>query len=295
MFSPSQTKTFSRCKFKWFLQKCMGTDYSTIGKRDLAACVGTAVGAMFPAYYLHDRKLTQNQLIELVISRYHHEVKERCTHGREVQDCEEAIKYPEMLPHMVEAVLKAKPIPDDWKVLNAEAAVSDEYNAYLDLAGICQRGLWIADVKCKMQEKIGYMQNSLLKYQFDPQLLQYVREWSKKQGQQVEFYRIIYVVGSPVAACTYQDFEIDWDHMALREMSDATIWSDMAAANLNLKHLAEQYGGYSKIPLEKVMLHAPMAPEHMDGFYKCDMWDPCLLYAGDAAASPNYIQIERKL
>lgn len=293
MFSPSQTKLFARCRYKWFLSKVLGTDYAYIGKRDLAACVGVAVGAAVQSYYLSNRTLSVTQLVEQAKSRYEHEVAERCAGTRQVADCEEAVTYPGLLEPMVKAFLKKQPVPAEWTVDACENPVSDDYHAYLDMAGQCPRGPWIADVKCKMSEKIGYMQNSLLKYQFDSQLLQYVREWSKKVGQKVQFYRIIYIVGSPVAACQYQDFEVDWSYLDLREQSDVALWQEMAAANLQLKYYATRYGGYSRIPLEKVMSVTPMSPEHMDGFYKCDMWEPCLVYAGDASASPNYIQVER--
>lgn len=294
MYSPSQTKTYSRCRFKWFLSKFLGVDYATIGKRDLAAGVGTAVGAAIQAHYLHKGSLSVEELVKQAESRYAFEVAQRTATGRTVQDCEEAEKYPGMIPGMIHAFLKTNPIPKEWTVDACEAPVNDDYAAYLDLAGTCPRGVWIADVKCKMMEKAGYVSNSLLKFQFDPQLLQYCREWSKKKGQNVQFYRIIYVVGSPVPLCRYQDFEVDWDYMALREQADEVIWWDMKAAEIGLKNLKELYGSYSAIPLEKVQLYAPMAPEHMDGIFKCDMWDPCLLYSGDVSSSSDYISIERK-
>ena len=294
MFSPSQTKTFSRCRFKWFLHKLLGTDYSTVGKRDLAAAVGTAVGAAIQSHYLLKGTLSIDQLIAQAQERYTYEVAERCKAGRVVEDCEEAVTYPGLIPGMIRAFFKKKPIPDEWIVTNAESTVSDDYNAFLDLAGTCPRSPWIADIKCKMNEKGGFIRNSLLKYQYDPQLLQYVREWSKK-GEKVEFYRIIYIVGGPIPTCAFEDFEIDWDYMLLREVSDCQIWSEMLAAQSQLKALASIHGGYSRIPLDKVVEITPMASEHMDGFYKCDMWDPCLLYAGDVKHTPNYIQIERKL
>ena len=272
----------------------LGTDYQTVGKRDLAAAVGTSVGAAIQSHYLLKGTLSIDQLIAQAMDRYAYEVAERCKIGRTVEDCEEAVKYPSLIPDMIRAFFKKKPIPDTWTVTHAEATVSDDYNAFLDLAGQCPRGTWIADIKCKMNEKGGFIRNSLLKYQYDPQLLQYVREWSKK-GSKVEFYRIIYIVGSPVPTCTFEDFEIDWDYMLLREVSDCQIWSEMLAAQAQLKALAGVHGGYSRIPLDKVVEITPMASEHMDGFYKCDMWDPCLLYAGDVKHTPNYIQIERKL
>lgn len=293
MFSPSQTKTFSRCRWKWFLSKFLGAGGAGIGKRDLAAAVGTSVGAALQAHYR--QKLSRDQLVAQAMDRYQYEVEEKCKHGRYVIDCEEAVVYPTLIPQMIEAFLKAKPIPDEWEVTHAETGISDDYEAYIDIVCKTPTGPIVMDVKCRMNEKQGFMHNSLLKYQFDPQLLQYCREWSKKSGEKVERYRIIYIVGSPKALCIWEDFEVDWDYMALREMSDAVLWSDMAAAALSLKQLALKHGGYRKIPLQEVMLHAPMASEHMDGFYKCDMWDPCLVYAGDVEKVPGFIQIERKL
>lgn len=296
MYSPSQTKTYSRCQYKWFLHKILGVQSSYVGKRDLAAAVGTAVGAAVQASVRGT--FTESELIQQAQARYEHEVITKCGTTKSVLDSEEAVVYPTLIAPMVKAFLKAQPIPKDWVVTHAESPISDSYDAYIDLAGTCPRGLWVADVKCRMNEKKWFMNNSVLKYQFDNQLSQYCREWKKRPGNEgipLEFYRIIYIVGSPEAACIYQDFEIDWEYMRGREISDERTWNDMSMKSNVLDVYAMKYGSYSKIPKDLVYQTVPMASDHMEGFYKCDMWDACLTYAGNVAQVPDLISIERKL
>jgi len=294
MFSPSQTKLYSRCQYKWFLSKFLGINDAFVGKRDLAACVGTAVGAALQAHYRG--KFTEAELISQAESRYQHELASKCKNGRSVLDCEEASIYPSLIPGMVQAFLKKNPIPNDWKVTHAESPISDDYDAFVDLAGDCPRGWFVADIKCRMNEKPGFMQNSLLKYQFDPQLSQYCREWSERYPEKpLEFYRIIYIVGSPTPSCIWQDFEIDWEYMVHRKNSDEAIWANMSKKKAVLETWAKQFGGYSHIPKHLVYQIVPMASDHMDGYFKCDMWEPCLTYGGKVDQVPGLIQVEKEV
>jgi hypothetical protein len=266
-YSPSQTRLFSRCAYKWYLERHLGLRHKAIGKREMAACVGSAVGTALACYYKGGSDLTTNTLAEVAENRFTFLVRERLQRipGSFIA-LEEAYEQYRTFPRqLVEAYFKAPTIPPDWTVTGVEERLSDTHESYLDVAGTCTRGRWVLDFKCKMNVRAGNVEGELLKYANDSQLLQYVQEYrTKYPTEPVDFYRIVLLVASPKCLVTYADFEVNETVLAARHESNHAIWAKMDAARTALPTVASPF-------------HAvPMAADHYDGIFKCDMYDICM-------------------
>ncbi|UOF78751.1 pD-(D/E)xk nuclease superfamily [Caudoviricetes sp.] len=290
-YSPSQTRLFSRCPYKWYIEKYLHLRPSILGKRDLAACVGTAVGAALATYYKHNRQVEYSTLVGLAQDRYQQEVETHIKAGRSIYDEETAIAYSGYPLTLLNEYMKNESdhIPADFTVTDVESRMCETHESYIDIGGTCDRGRWIADFKCRMNVKPGSVEAELNKYAFDSQLLQYVDEYQKKTNQPVAFYRIIMLVAAPKPMVRWQDFEVSQHVVNARAASNTRIWSDIHVATQWLAAL-DVLDRHARTAVVEAV---PMAADHYDGIFKCEYTDVCFGDYESPADSGTLINIGR--
>ena len=286
--SPSQTMTWDKCHFKWYLSRIKGVRDVAIGKRELAACVGKGVGAAMSLHFNHRDSWTPGQLVEVAQSVYDSELQVELDTGRSLIGLPEEVKYPELMPGMISAYFKKPCIPDDSTILGTEYKCGEDNNSYIDIWGENQRGYWVIDWKCKMKATPYQVTQELAKYKNSWQLGHYVwslerllKEWPKTAG-------IGLFVGEPTARFQYMEFEVDLGFMKWWEASARRLWAEMDAAE-------EWLDKHPHADVEEIREHLGMATDHrVDGFYRCEYDDLCFLYDGDPTLAGNLITVERR-
>lgn len=288
IYSPSQTMQWDRCRFKWYLSRYRRIEYRYIGKKNLAACLGKAVGGVLAMKYNPDdtavSKMTPDQLVELAEAYYNRELDVLISEGLELCGAPEEVKYPALIPDMLKAYLKKPCIKDDWEVKGTEYQCGEENVSFIDAWGVNGRGVWILDWKCKMTARPYQITQELAKYKHSWQLGHYVWSLRQRLGEWPKVAGISLVVGEPIAQHQYMEYEVDLDYMAWWERTAVRLWGEIDKAR-------EWLAAHPTATLDEVKTHLGMSTSHMDGIFTCDMLEPCMTYGGDVQGIENYVEL----
>ena len=287
--SPSQTMQYERCPFNWYLNRKQGVRSRYVQKRDLAACVGQAVGGALAIKYnpdnTHDHSL--DDLKALAQATYLTNVNALISEGREFIDSVESELYPQLIDRMLYAYEKTNFIQYEWIVKGTEYQCSDDNKSFIDIWGENDRGMWVVDWKCKMTAKPYQITQELAKYRHSWQLGHYVWSLHRLTGEWPQTAGISLIVGDPIPQHKYMEFEVDLNFMRWWETTAYKLWARIDEA----EDWCEKHPQHT---IEDAMHYFGMSTNHMDGPWSCDMEPICFLHDGDASTSNSHIQIERK-
>lgn len=287
--SPSQTMLFDRCRWKWYLARKLGVTEVYIGKRDLAAAVGTSVGRALSVYYkqkMGGDNVPMNSLKEFALQQFEHEVQAQVDKGRDVANIPESVKYPALIPKMLDAYFKEPCVPPDWQVLGTESKCGPDNTAFIDIWGRNDRGVWVIDFKCKMSCKPGSIVYELQDYERSWQLGHYVWSLHRLLGEWPVTSGINLIVGEPKPTSKYMEFEVDLDWMRWWESTAIGIWAEM-------DRVEDTLAEHPDWSLDQIRDFLGMSTSHKDGIFKCDLYDLCMDHGGDHTSTDAYIQVEK--
>lgn len=278
IYSPSQTKLWMECPYKWYLSRVAKYESRYIEKRHLAALVGQSYGLGMAHYFRSGRTLNVDQVVDIVQNNWDHELS-TARQTRELQADDLAIKYPGYFRKMIERTLASEEfIPESWEVSAVEELVGgDTHKAYIDLGGKDNAGRdYFWDFKCKMYCVTRSVPFKLAEYEYDWQMLHYAWAYSETIGRFVDTYYIGMMVVQPTTRLYVRAFYVTPEVVTQWLTSAVTHWKAMTLAEERLKDPDTD-------PLEV----APMTNEHHK-FGKCSHFGLCFHEGAD-----NFIQIER--
>lgn len=223
VYSPSQTEVYGSCPLKRTLSYA-GWVSRGVGKRDLAAILGTAVTVGLEEYNrcrrYGDRRIApadaaRNQAIASLAVLP--------SQGRRIEDWDQsqANSIERRAGLAVERYIAADPIPPEWPILAVEGWLPSG-QARPDLVVDDGRGPCAIDYKTKLTLKSEYESREMARWATSWQLYHY--SWELK----ADHYYICLIVLEPKFRTQLIPFEIHPETMRLWETSARTRWKDMA-------------------------------------------------------------------
>lgn len=273
IYSPSSTKVFMECPYKWFLKRQQGYESRYYTKRDVAASLGAAFGKAMEVFYNTNQKLTVEDITTVAqteLLRHHLESKGT----REVNDEVYAKKeeYYNTLPRMIQTYMTSPDkIPADWNVLVMEGLVGDDHEAYIDMGGEDELGKpWFLDFKVKSYCAKNQIPWQIKRFAYDWQMLHYAWAYSQKIEKFVDTYYIGMMVATPTPHFVRQVFHLREEHILT--------WLDTAQWWWSKMEECERSGYY------------PMSANHHTQFGPCPYIPMCFEEGG----ANGYVKIEKR-
>lgn len=271
------------------LRYSLGWRPRRIGKRELAAVLGTAFAA--GAAVFHNRRmaaqphiLASTELTEIAEDSAAAAVLEASRRllglqeqGFVVNDWDAPIAQalPLRVSKGVTRYVLSNPLPAAWTIRAVEYTLADYGNARLDLAIEDADGPAIADVKVKLQLDAKYRAKELSRYQDDHQQLHYAWAWGQENVLPVHRYYIILVVLEPKFSAELLPYQIHPETMQAWQQSQLVTWHDMALEDAGER---EPY----------------MIAKHWDEYGECEYRKMCFEHHWDEQlATHDYVQTKR--
>lgn len=288
IYSPSQTRSWATCRFKWFLEQYIGAKWALIGKAELAAAVGTAVGGALSAFYSGSQngvKWRVEELIELAREQYRQHLDKLKASGLEMLDIPEVEKYPTLIEPMLVAYFK-DPQLDPNQVKGVEYRTADDNPSYIDIWGADDRGLWVRDFKCKMHATGYQIAEAITEYRTSWQLAHYVDALHRAIGEMPYKTEISLIIASPKTQHVVLTYEVDKEWMRWWRKSAERLWAeiDEARAWVEANHPN----------IEQAREHFGMAPDHNEGRYRCQYLQLCTFGGGEPDLSTGFITVKER-
>ena len=282
VYSPSQTKLFLECEYKWYLERKQGYKSRYVEKRDVAAALGSAYGAAWAHYFQTGRVMTTEEVTQAAISHYQEELA-KLTSNREMLAEDKAQEYESLIPKMIQRTMDSDDfIPTSWSVTAVEGLVDDGAGSRIDLGGKDQNGRpWFWDNKVKTFVKTSDVDYAFTRY-FDKdwQMMHYAWAYSQMIGELVNTYYIGMMVVSPTTRFYVRPFTVTETDVVNWLESACVVWGRMEEAEKRLGALTEN-GNPRAI--------TPMSNNHYGNFGKCSHYGLCF----DGGDHSQYIKIER--
>lgn len=265
---------------KRHLRYSLGWRPRRIGKRELAATLGSAFAAGVAVYHTRRQTaqphaLAPTELTEIAEASAATAVFEAARQLARLQDqgfvvndwdAPIAQALPLRVSKSVMRYVLTDSLPATWTVRAVEYTLADYGNARPDLAIDDVDGPAIADVKVKLQLDAKYRAKEITRYQDDHQQLHYAWAWGLYNGRNVHRYYIILVVLEPKFSVELLPYQIHPETMEAWRQSQLVTWHDMALEDAGER---EPY----------------MVAKHWDEYGECEYrkacfdhhWDPQLM------------------
>jgi PD-(D/E)XK nuclease superfamily len=235
-----------------------------VGKRDLAAILGTAFAAGVAIYH---QALKEGAPCDVAVAQATAvaSVREKRAELESLgcvvrpEDISTADKLEMRVTGVLGGYISEAPIPTDWEILHVEHTFESFGNGRIDLGVATPLGLAIADVKLKLTLADKYYRAEKEKYRTDWQMAHYVWAYSQFMGRPVREYYIILVVLEPFSVEVIP-YAVTPEGMLAWEASAAEAWRLMEGQGLG----------------EGGALQNRMQCERWQGFpFPCDYYDAC--------------------
>jgi hypothetical protein len=173
-----------------------------VGKRDLAAILGTAFAAGVAIYH---QALKEGAPCDVAVAQATAvaSVREKRAELESLgcvvrpEDISTAGKLEMRVAGVLWGYINEAPIPTDWEILHVEHTFESFGNSRIDLGVATPLGLAIADVKVKLTLDGKYYRKTRDQYAVDWQMRHYVWAYEQFMGRPVREYYIILVVLEP--------------------------------------------------------------------------------------------------
>lgn len=250
-YSPSQTERWLFCPIKRELSQ-KGWESKYIGKRDLAACFGSAFATAVAQH--------NNDIIVGVVDRpklygdvAHHSVEMELNKwddlGRVIPDWEQSTAN-SIADRVAKCVEKYVQMPwplKGWKLLDVEYTLPHG-RARIDLGVDDGEGIAVLDYKTKMYLKKEYFDKEVQRWRDSWAMFHYCWSYGQVKGVNIDHYYIYVIIAEPKFEAKLLRFNVHPESMARWESSSRSAWKVMAweddgtmAPFMAAKH-ADEYG-----------------------------------------------------
>lgn len=296
VYSPSQTQTWVQCPVKRMLAYNERWRPRTLGKRELAAVLGQAIGAGLAAYYSNPHATTNVASVAYANAVALMSQFESLGASVASWDQAQALATPERARQAVEKSVAldqaGRVLPATWRVLDVERTLPDHGHARIDLGVDDGAGPAVLDWKVKLSLKEIYRQKEVEKFRYSGQMYHY--NWAYAQ-----------YVRSQAGAGHYRVFEGDFlprfyiGLMVLEPKFSFELLSFDVSPEDHQKWLASARSTWidmERDDFETSPPHTPrMAWEHEDNYGPCEFKKACFEYHWDPALMSNdYIQLPKR-
>lgn len=232
IYRPSETKAWLKCPVARSLEYLDGWRPRVLGRRNLAALLGTGIHAGVAVYHMALKEgatpdVAAAQAHALVVLKT--ELEKLTTLGCVIRPEEQP--YADSLQRRVEQgvarYVASDPITkQSWQVRHVEQRLENFGGCTIDLGVSTALGLAIVDVKTRLTLDDRYRQKTRAEYGTDWQLRHYVWSYAQYMGQPVQDYFIILVTLEPFSVEVWP-YNITEEDMKTWECSSNIAWSLM--------------------------------------------------------------------
>lgn len=272
-YSPSSTLTFSQCPLKWYLGQ-QGWTTQAIGKRDIAAMIGSAISVGMEKFHLSqidsegdalpaDEWCPPSHVAAQALAEMENAM-ERATDAGRIVPPELEAEYaaaPGRVKTAVEHLVNRQPLMPRWTTVGTEFVLPEWGNARIDLLVDTPDGLMVVDYKSKVTATKYQLDQAMEDYRHSNQLYHYVAAL-RDIGYQVDFMAICMVVIEPRPKIHLWVYEVDEGYLDRLEHAWKSTWQRMF-----------YWKETGNTP--------PMAMEHRTKYGMCEYAPLCLDGAGD--------------
>lgn len=254
VYSPSQTATFMENPVNRRLQYIEKWRPRQIGKKELSAILGGAVGAGLAEYNRTRRdnpgRLDARELFAEVASKYakaelaRYQAQGFTFYERELPTVG---RLPERAAKGVLKYIAQDPVPPSWEILSVEETRKAHGWARTDLTTRSPQGLTVIDYKTKLTLKEDYREKTLSEYRNAWAMLHYAWAESEVHGEHVPVYYIALIILEPQFTILFDPTFIAPEVMQMWRISARRVWAVMEACDTGssepIARVIEETGG----------------------------------------------------
>jgi hypothetical protein len=286
VYSPSQTATWLECPVKRHLAYVEHWRPRLVGKRELAAVLGTAVAAGVEAYHRARMAGQSNHPAEhwadMASQTARLLLRQLQDSGFQIAEYDQAQAdaLPGRAAKAVQTYLAAAPIPADWAILEVEQVHQQYGSCRLDLVVRDEPDHVAAvDLKVKLRLEPRYRPKEIERYRHHWAMLHYTWVVEQVYGQTPRRYYILFLVLEPAPESWLQAYLVDEEVLRVWEQSARRVWTQM--------EVHDTAGPDDRGPW--------IAAKHADEYGPCEYYDACFEYRWDPALmSHDYVQFENR-